>query len=164
MVSMGHRGAVSTGPGLADTATSGARSHTGASASWRTGARSPASGTPACSDQPRSSGPYRTACGCCAVIRRFASARGHAGAGVPGPGAQAGCQVELTEVRSGGQDWWTLALEATGPACLRRTELEAAAAHVFAHALPGGLELGTEDSQSYAQWLSSGQVPSHAYA
>jgi hypothetical protein len=72
--------------------------------------------------------------------------------------------VELTEVRSGGQDWWTLALEATGPACLRRTELEAAAAHVFAHALPGGLELGTEDSQSYAQWLSSGQVPSHAYA
>jgi hypothetical protein len=63
--------------------------------------------------------------------------------------------VELTEVRAGGQAWWTLALEATGPASLRRTRLEATAALVFAQALPGGVELGTDHSQSYAQWLIS---------
>jgi len=85
-------------------------------------------------------------------IRRFALASGH---GVPGPGEEVGCQVELTEVRAGGQAWWTLALEATGPASLRRTRLEATAALVFAQALPGGVELGTDHSQSYAQWLIS---------
>src|SRR5215831_6716053 len=87
-------------------------------------------------------------------IRRFALTGGHGGAGVPGPGAEAGCQVELAEVRIRGQAWWTLAFEATGPASLRRTELEATAALVFAQALPGGVELGTDDSQSYAQWLT----------
>ena len=87
-------------------------------------------------------------------IRRFALASGHRGAGAPGPGAQAGCQVELTEVRAGGRDWWTLALETTGPASLRRTELEAIATLVFAQALPGYVELGTDQSQSYAQWLT----------
>ena len=90
------------------------------------------------------------------LIRRFALA---SGAGVPGPGEEAGCQMELTEVRVSGQDWWTLAFEATGPASLRRTELEATAALAFAHVLPRGVELGTDDSQSYAQWLTSGPVP-----
>ena len=63
--------------------------------------------------------------------------------------------MELTEICARGQAWWTLALEATGPASLRRNELEATAALVFAQALPGSLELGTDDSHSYAQWLTS---------
>jgi hypothetical protein len=93
------------------------------------------------------------------LIRRFALASGHSGAGVPGPGDEAACQVELTEVHAGGQAWWTLALEATGPASLRRAELEATAALVFAEALPGGVELGTDHSQSYAQWLTRPDCP-----
>jgi hypothetical protein len=40
--------------------------------------------------------------------------------------------VELTEVRARGQDWWSLGFEATGPANLLRSELEASAALVFA--------------------------------
>jgi hypothetical protein len=92
-------------------------------------------------------------------IRRFALPSGYGGAGVPGPGEEAGCQLELTEVRVGARDWWTLAFEATGPASLRRTELEATAALVFAQVLPRGVELGTDASQSYAQWLTSGPAP-----
>jgi hypothetical protein len=69
-------------------------------------------------------------------------------------GQQLGCEVELTEVRAGGQDWWTLGFEATGPADLLRNALEATAALVFAHALPGGVEPGPDQSRSYAQWLS----------
>ena len=34
------------------------------------------------------------------------------------------CEVELTEVRTLGQYWWTLGFEATGPADLLRSELE----------------------------------------
>ena len=59
-----------------------------------------------------------------------------------------------------GQAWWTLGFEATGPARRLRSELDAAAALVFAHALPAGTELGADDCQSYAQWLTRGQVPS----
>ncbi len=62
--------------------------------------------------------------------------------------------MELTEVRAGGWAWWTLGFEATGHLGGLRAELEAAAALVFAHALPDGVELGTDDSQSYAQWLT----------
>jgi hypothetical protein len=36
--------------------------------------------------------------------------------------------VELTEVHTSGQDWWTLGFEATGPADLLRGELQATAA------------------------------------
>ena len=61
--------------------------------------------------------------------------------------------MELTEVRVGGQDWWTLGFEATGSASLLRSALEAAAALVFAQALPGGMKPGPEDSRSYAEWL-----------
>ena len=61
--------------------------------------------------------------------------------------------MELTEVRTGGQDWWTLGFEATGPADLLRSELQAAAALVFAQALPGSAEPGLGASKSYAQWL-----------
>jgi hypothetical protein len=93
------------------------------------------------------------------LIRRFSQASGQRGAGVPGLGGQPGCEVELTEVHTGGQAWWTLGFEATGPASLLRGELETTAALVFAQALPGGVELGAEDSQSYAQWLNGLQAP-----
>lgn len=69
-----------------------------------------------------------------------------------------GCAVELTDVHAGGEAWWTLGFEATGPPDVLRSELETAAALVFAMALPGGLELGLHDSKSYAQWLQQPQV------
>ena len=65
--------------------------------------------------------------------------------------------MELTEIHARGQDWWTLGFEATGPADLLRSELEATAALMFAQALPRGLEPGPDESRSYAQWL--GQRP-----
>lgn len=61
--------------------------------------------------------------------------------------------MELTEIRTPEQDWWSLGFEATGPADLLRTAVDATAALVFAQALPGGVELGPDDSRSYAQWL-----------
>ena len=73
---------------------------------------------------------------------------------IPGPGGlQARCAVELTEVRFRQQDWWSLGLEATGPAESLRHGLEATAALVFTQALPGGVDLRIDDSRSYAEWL-----------
>ena len=86
-------------------------------------------------------------------ISRFSLASGQIAGGGARPGEQPGCEVELAEVRTGGQDWWTLGFEATGPADLLRIELQATAALVFAQALPGGVEPGPDDSRSYAQWL-----------
>jgi len=85
-------------------------------------------------------------------ISRFTPASGSAAAPAAGPGGQPRCDVELTEVRARGRDWWTLGFEATGPAALLRGALEAAAALVFARALPGGAEPGPDNSRSYAQW------------
>ncbi len=90
-------------------------------------------------------------------ISQFPRARGQREARAPGLGRQPRCEVELTEVRARGQDWWTLGFEATGPAGLLRSELQATAALVFAHALPGGVEPGPDEARSYAQWL--GQQP-----
>ena len=90
-------------------------------------------------------------------ISRFALASVPVLTRVAGPGQEPRCEVELTEVRTRGQDWWTLGFEATGPADLLRSALEAAAALVFAHPLPGGVEPGPDNSRSYAQWL--GQRP-----
>jgi hypothetical protein len=70
-----------------------------------------------------------------------------------GPGQEPRCEVELTEVRTGGQDWWTLGFEVTGPADLLRSELQATATLVFAQALPGSVEPGQDESRSYAEWL-----------
>ena len=86
-------------------------------------------------------------------ISRFSLASGKIVARGPGLGDQPRCEVELTEVRTRDQDWWSLGFEATGPADLLRGELEATAALVFAQALPGGVEPGPDDSRSYAQWL-----------
>jgi len=91
------------------------------------------------------------------LISQFSSASGPARARVAGVGQQPRCGVELTDVHTSGQDWWTLGFEATGPASLLRSELEATAALVFAQTLPSGVEFGLGDSRSYAQWL--GQRP-----
>ena len=90
-------------------------------------------------------------------ISRFWLASGQVVARGPGLGEGPRCEVELTEVRTSGRDWWTLGFEATGPADLLRSALEATAALVFTEALPGGVEPGPDDSRSYAQWL--GQCP-----
>jgi hypothetical protein len=87
-------------------------------------------------------------------ISRFSLASGQFVARVPGPGPEPRCEVELTEVRTRGQDWWSLGFEATGPAHLLRGELEAAAALMFAQPLPGGLEPSLDASRSYAEWLA----------
>lgn len=63
------------------------------------------------------------------------------------------CAVELTEVRLRDESWWTLGFEATGPTSLLQSHLEATAALVFVCELPEGVELGTESSTSYAEWL-----------
>ena len=86
-------------------------------------------------------------------ISRFSLASGQIAARAPVLGQQPRCEVELTEVHSRGQDWWTLGFEATGPPDLLRSELEAAAALVFAQALPGDVAPGPDESRSYADWL-----------
>ena len=86
-------------------------------------------------------------------IGRFSLAGRLATASDRGLGEGPACAVELTDVHTRGEAWWTLGFEATGPANVVRSELEAAAALVFAVALPGGLELGADDSRPYAQWL-----------
>ena len=86
-------------------------------------------------------------------ISWFSLADGPAQVGDPGLGEQPGCAVELTEVDVRGEAWWSLGFEATGPAEALRGELDATAALVFAQALPGGMELGLDDSTSYVQWL-----------
>ena len=90
-------------------------------------------------------------------ISRFSLASGQIVARGLGPGGEPRCEVELTEVHASGQHWWTLGFEATGPASLLRSALEATATLVFAHPLPGGVEPGPDESRSYAEWL--GQQP-----
>ena len=90
-------------------------------------------------------------------ISGFWLASGRIVARGPGPGAEPRCEVELTEIHARSQDWWTLGFEATGPASLLRSALEATAALVFAQALPAGVKPGPDESRSYAQWL--GQRP-----
>ena len=91
-------------------------------------------------------------------ISRFSLASGPIEGRAPGPDGEPRCAVELTEVRTHGQDWWTLGFEATGPADLLGSELHATAALVFAQALPAGVEPGMDDSGSYAEWLSPHQI------
>lgn len=79
------------------------------------------------------------------------------GVRMPQQGEQPRCAVELTAVKLRGEPWWSLGFEATGPANALRRELDAAAGLVFTDALPRGVELSIDDSQSYAQWL--GQQP-----
>jgi hypothetical protein len=87
-------------------------------------------------------------------ISRFSLAGGQIVARAQQRGHEPGCEVELTEIGASGQDWWSLALEATGPVGLLRSQLQATAAHVFAQALPGGVQPSPDHSRSYSQWLS----------
>jgi hypothetical protein len=87
-------------------------------------------------------------------ISRFPLGSGQIVAPAPGLGQEPGCEVELTEVHTAGQHWWTLGFEATGPASLLHRELQATTALVFDQALPNGMEPGPDESRSYAQWLS----------
>jgi hypothetical protein len=86
-------------------------------------------------------------------ISRFCSASrpvtGHASGRCDEPH----CEVELTDIRTSGQDWWTLGFEATGPADLLHSQLQAIAALVFAQPIPGGVEAGPRESRSYWEWL-----------
>ena len=93
-------------------------------------------------------------------VRRFQLASGPVVAPGPGLGPQPRCEVELTEVHTAARTGGPWALRRSGPADLLRSELEATAALVFAHPLPGGVEPGPEQSRSYAQWL--GQRPGAA--
>lgn len=86
-------------------------------------------------------------------ISWFSTASGSPWQHGTGPGEEPGCALELTEVYTGGRAWWTVGFEATGPVSLLSDELQAAAALVFAQALPGGVELGMAHSASYTQWL-----------
>jgi len=89
------------------------------------------------------------------LITRFSLDSGRSIAG-SAPTGQPGCAVELTEVSMGGQVWWSVGFEATGPASLLRSRLEATAMLVFAQALPG-VEFGMDNSRSYAEWLGRRQ-------
>jgi hypothetical protein len=86
-------------------------------------------------------------------ITRFPPASGPIRVPGQGLGEEAGCAVELTEVLTRGQAWWTLGFESVGPPHLLRSQLEATAALVFAETLPGEVEPGLNDSRSYAEWL-----------
>jgi len=70
-----------------------------------------------------------------------------------GLGLEPRCAVELTEIFTPGQDWWTLGFEATGPEDALRHVLQATAARVFAQAMPGTAEPGPDASRSYMEWL-----------
>ena len=87
-------------------------------------------------------------------ISRFSPATGPAAIHAPAPGHQPRCAVELTEIRTAGQDWWTLGFEATGPDDLLARVLQATAALVFAQPLPGSAAPGPGESRSYMEWLS----------
>lgn len=86
-------------------------------------------------------------------ISRFCSASGPVTGHALGPCDEPHCDVELTDIRTSGQDWWTLGFEATGPADLLHSELRAIAALVFAQPIPGGVEAGPRESRSYLEWL-----------
>ena len=92
-------------------------------------------------------------------ISQFRLAGGQLMAGVPGRAAEPACAVELTEVSSGNQTWWSLGFEATGPADLLHSTLQGTAAPVFAQALPAGVEFDMSHCQSYADWLSRCDSP-----
>jgi hypothetical protein len=87
-------------------------------------------------------------------ISRFSLASGPIRVYGQGVGEEAGCAVELTEVLTRSEAWWTLGFESVGPPHLLRSQLEAAAALVFAEPLPGEVEPGLDDSRSYAEWLA----------
>ena len=92
-------------------------------------------------------------------ISQFRLASGRIMAGIPGRATEAACAVELTDLSSGSETWWSLGFEATGPADLLRSTLQGTAALVFARTLPADVEFDMSHCQSYADWLSRRRVP-----
>jgi hypothetical protein len=88
------------------------------------------------------------------LISRFRLVGGRLVAPVPQRATEPACAVELTEVRSGGETWWSLGFEATGPADLMNSTLHDIAALVLTPPPPGDAELGMSQCQSYTEWLS----------
>jgi hypothetical protein len=86
-------------------------------------------------------------------ICRFSLAASPAANQATGLDQQPRCAVELTEVFTSGQDWWTLGFEAAGPEDALSQVLQATAARVFAQAMPGSAEPGLDESRSYMEWL-----------
>jgi hypothetical protein len=74
-------------------------------------------------------------------------------AGRPPQSSGETCSVELTEVETLGDAWWTLALEAGGRDPL--TAIQRTAATVFAEPLPISRPLGIDEVTSYAEWVQS---------
>ena len=87
-------------------------------------------------------------------IIRFQLVSGRIMVDVPEQAAESVCAVELTEVRIGGETWWSLGFEATGPSDSLCNALQRTAALMFAEIPPGGVELDMSHSHSYADWLS----------
>lgn len=73
--------------------------------------------------------------------------------GVSPRATESACAVELTDVRSGDEAWWTLGFEATGPPTSLPRTLESTAALMFSQAPPDEAELRMSQCQSYAEWL-----------
>jgi hypothetical protein len=92
-------------------------------------------------------------------VSQFRLASGRITAGIPGRATEPSCTVELTEVSSGIQTWWSLGFEATGPAGLLRSMLQRTATLVFAQALPADVEFDMSHCQSYADRLSRRDSP-----
>lgn len=92
-------------------------------------------------------------------VTRFRLASGRVVTGIPPLATEPGCAVELTEFSTGGQTWWSLGFEATGPAGLLHGTLRDTAALVFAQAPPAPVDLSMDYCQSYPQWLSRHREP-----
>jgi hypothetical protein len=86
-------------------------------------------------------------------ISRFSLVGERVVSGIPQSATDAACAVELTDVNTGGEAWWSLGFEATGPATLLRGTLESTVAVVFAQAPPSEVEFCMSQCQSYAEWL-----------
>ena len=110
-------------------------------------------------------GPYDARPSAWSVVRKirrisqFRLASGRVVAGIPVRATEPSCAVELTEVSSGSETWWSLGFEATGPADLLSSTLQSTATLVFARALPADVEFDMSHCQSYADWLSRRRVP-----
>ncbi len=65
-----------------------------------------------------------------------------------------GCNIELTAIQARDTHWWTIGLEAFGPAEAVRENLRSVANHFFAKSKPP-IALHTTNSCPYPVWLNS---------
>ena len=75
------------------------------------------------------------------------------------PSAGTGCLAELTVAEYEGNQWWSVALEATGSAGLLRAALQHAADLLFTQPVPFGGGFNLDNCRSYAQWLHEESWP-----